>query len=361
MLDEIRRFIDNPQHLPPPLQSLIQSQGRDSLLKFFEKTDEEFGILVSGKTGNGKSTLVNGLIGCKMAKESKYVSREGMTKAVTPHHLRTDEGNIRITVYDSPGLQDSDAGENDTAHMADMKAIKSNLHLSIFCLRMIDVRLSPGSPDVITMKRLTETFGHDYWKHAVIVLTFANAIESIDIEMQETDDPDTKNRMFNNHYDSWKAAIRKALIDDVHISPRVAENVDIIPAGHYKKPKLYDEVKWLSKLWVHCFVKIRSSDAAAAFLCANLSRITSPDDVTAEDFSREPEEQPLVFGERETLGVPRNTFAPMMLCLLAAIYNRARGPEAFKESIVRYAFIYMFPDKYKGSMTHFEPISDSDQ
>ena len=341
ILDEAERAT---QTLPSELECLAEWQ---TVQGFLERNKKDVRILVTGKTGNGKSTLVNGLVGKNVAKESKLVSRKGETTGVVPYCCPVND--INVTVYDSPGLQDADAGKNDAAYLADMAATSSNYDLSIFCLRMIDNRLTPGNPDVITMKKLTELFGEDYWKRTVIVLTFANSIESIDIEMQVVQDPEQKNLLFHANFEDWKGVIRRTLMDDLHISRAITESIPIIPAGHHRIPKLFDQEFWLSQLWLCCFLSMSkdSPEAASAFLHANKSRIISAESITDDSFSVEPEDQPLVLGKKGKTHV--------LFCLLAAIATLFHGRKAFVGRMLRRAFKFMYPNTK--SMTYFQDMT----
>ena len=64
-------------------------------------------ILITGKTGAGKSALVNGIVG-------KYVAKEGETldpETSTVVEYRTTIQDVEVVIYDSPGLQDGTSKE----------------------------------------------------------------------------------------------------------------------------------------------------------------------------------------------------------------------------------------------------------
>ena len=83
-------------------------------------------ILASGKTGSGKSTLLNGIVG------SKFVVGESLkpeTKTVDAHEYRM--GNLKVTAWESPGLQDGTLHEE--AYLKDIAEKKRQLVELTFC------------------------------------------------------------------------------------------------------------------------------------------------------------------------------------------------------------------------------------
>ena len=64
----------------------------------------EVNILVAGKTGVGKSTLVNILVGEEVAKVGKTLYPE--TVDVNPYRLESFHGSgVDVVIWDTPGLQ----------------------------------------------------------------------------------------------------------------------------------------------------------------------------------------------------------------------------------------------------------------
>ena len=84
------------------------------LTEWFQNRNE-VKIFITGKTGVGKSTLVNGLVGKQMAKEGDTLDPE--TSVVKGY--KTKHRSVYVTVWDSPGLQDGT--NNESEYLGDMK------------------------------------------------------------------------------------------------------------------------------------------------------------------------------------------------------------------------------------------------
>ncbi len=84
-------------------------------IKEWLKKHNRFKILVTGKTGTGKTTFVKGL-------KENYVPEEDHllphTVKVTPYEHQQDK--VDFIFYDTPGLKDTVTGSNDYSYLADM-------------------------------------------------------------------------------------------------------------------------------------------------------------------------------------------------------------------------------------------------
>ena len=180
-----------------------------------QKKEEEFCLLITGKTGVGKSSLVNALLGRKLAKEGH--KKVAGTPEVTSYRVTIEGGNIRV--WDSPGLGDGTG--NDEEYLAEIESeIKEKLDLVIFCVKMDDRRLNVGDRD--TLKRLTETFGKNRWKNAVIA--------------------------------HWREAIQKFLSKDLKLDSALVQSLPLVPTGYHRKPSvLLNGTKWPAKFFIHSF------------------------------------------------------------------------------------------------------------
>ena len=226
-----------------------------------QKKEAKFSLLITGKTGVGKSSLVNALVGTKVAKEGhkKVVG----TFEVTSYRA-TIEG-VDVRVWDSPGLRDGTG--NDKNYLAEIASkITEKLDLVIICLRMDDARLSDD--DRRTLQILTETFGKNLWKNAVIALTFANKVEHPAREDREG--------YFLEQLENWREVIHEFLGNDLKLDPELVQSLPLVPTGYHRKPcVLPSGENWLSKFWVACYNVGRKSTAFSLYRI-NIARVRFP-------------------------------------------------------------------------------------
>ncbi|XP_019858017.1 PREDICTED: uncharacterized protein LOC109586283 isoform X2 [Amphimedon queenslandica] len=135
-----------------------------------ENISTDVNILVIGRTGQGKSALVNSLI--ELGEE---IVREGSTTdscTQTPQSYTYPNiiPGVNVTIIDSPGLQD--AQNQEYKHIQEMKNECHEISLALYCMKMTDKRLI--NDDKVAMQKLHQAFGQKFWERVVFVLTFAN-------------------------------------------------------------------------------------------------------------------------------------------------------------------------------------------
>ena len=278
--------------LPPKERQLIED-----VLRKLESGDvsKSISILMTGKTGSGKSTLTNGILGLKVDQAEEGTSIKGRcTTDIVPYESERD--GISVTVWDSPGLQDGT--DHQTEYLQKMKTQCSDVDLTMYCTKVIEKRFVRGkdNPDVVAMEKLTENFGCNFWKNTIIVLTYANTLEAFNVEWEDLSEED-KAKAFRAKIEEWEEQIKDILVEDIEVPKEIVEKVRVVPAGHCKKPKLPGYGYWLSNLWFKCIQTIPSNDARLALVKLNEDRMKKEDDVTKSDFKKEPEEQPIIVSE----------------------------------------------------------------
>ena len=287
-LDEIDKL--DPDLFPVELQSVLDFDK----IKSTYQNAKSVSILITGKTGSGKSTLTNGILGMKLGGETTTAKESGAintacTTEVTMH--RAHKGKIEVTVWDSPGLQDGT--RNQEEYLRQMKHQCTQRDLTLYCIRITEGRFLHGgqNPDVVAMRNLTKAFGGDFWRSTVIVLTFANTIEAFNLEWEDLPLKE-KAKAFQAKIDEWEDQVRAILIKDVKLSKETVYGIRITPAGHYRKPHLPNCKFWLSNLWFNCLSTIPSPEARAALIKINTKRFKTQ--ATSEDFRKSAENQPIV-------------------------------------------------------------------
>ena len=206
------------------------------------KNSSSVTVFVAGKTGTGKSTLVNGIVGT-FCKEGHTLKPE--TTKVEPFDLT--KNGIKVIVWDSPGLQDGTTEESKYLDDIQRKC-KGNIDLFLYCIDMSATRFVPGNPDIKAMRQLTDILGQDMWKNALIILTFAN--EYILQVQYDFDNPEDLRKNFLDEVEDWKETIYQAMQEEVGLDPQLVKNIAVVPAGYYNTPEIVaGDGLWLSRLW----------------------------------------------------------------------------------------------------------------
>ena len=234
----------------------------------WRKSSSSINILITGKTGIGKSSLVNGLVGKKIAVEG------GTLQSSTDQVSKSSQkiSSTDVNVWDSPGLQDESV--NEDKYLADIKLkCKDKIDLFIYCHDMSENRFDDGGTDVTAMKRLTETLGKNVWENGIVVLTMAN-IAFNDATAKFSPDQDAIRKEASRVFGLWDTAIRSALEKQVKLNKDLVSTIPIVPAGHYNTPRLLetDNDPWLSVLWCEA-MKVCKQSAQPAFIKINEHRL----------------------------------------------------------------------------------------
>lgn len=268
------------------------------MTEWFQNSNE-VRIFITGKTGVGKSTLINGLIGAAVAKEGGMLDPE--TTEVKSYEKEFDlkeDGYVKVTVLDSPGLQDGTS--NEPWYLTNIKEKCSGIDICIYCVSMMETRFFKGCADITAIKKLTESLGKEMWENALFVLTFANLAEDSDSQILDADDEE-KTKLFQDKIQLWKNKLAGALVEEAGLDEETANGIIVVPAGHANVPALLDRHHWLSPFWF-ATVHAMKPRAQPAMIKLNTHRIVeNPKEVRSEDLQKFVHEQPIIFSERGAL------------------------------------------------------------
>lgn len=135
-------------------------------------------FLVCGRTGVGKSSLINSLLGRQVCNvndpgmnlENATAAFSAGTTKVNKTVFKVDE--MLVSVWDSPGLQDGT--EHEDSYLQSMYDNCKDVDLVLYCMEMTTVRWTPNEKRALEL--LTRKFGPEFWKKTVLVLTKANMV-----------------------------------------------------------------------------------------------------------------------------------------------------------------------------------------
>ena len=244
-------------------------------------------ILITGKTGTGKSALINGIIGANVSKEGDELNP---TTSKVEEHKRIVRG-VPMLVYDSPGLQDGT--ENEKAYILDMEKKCKKVDLVLYTVSMMDQRVIMKVGDVEAMTKLTIAFGKEFWRRAMLVLTFANQVR----DAKNPEDSTSNQVFFEKRLQIWKDKLLDVM-KKLNVTEEVAKGIPIVPAGYHghTNAHLPGRRYWFSQFWRAVFDRMKeyTEDGYTFLLQFNKDRFKRVYEVTEEDFQKEIFEQPIL-------------------------------------------------------------------
>jgi GTPase SAR1 family protein len=192
-------------------------------------------FVLAGRTGVGKSSTVNKLLGREVAKVGKF---EATTMSVEPYEHKIN--GINITIIDTPGLcDDLEETGNDQQYLNLMKSKVNQMVSMWFVSRLDETRVS--SDEKRGIKLLSKAFGNKAWSCSVIVFTFANSVSAS--EYQE---------VLNKRTELIRREIAKYVGEDI------ANKIPSIAVDNQSETTP-DGKEWLGEFFTRIFVRASES------------------------------------------------------------------------------------------------------
>lgn len=245
---------DNHQNVPvqgPPvypatvtgIDVLADQQTKEILDKIGSATDPTLRIVVTGKTGVGKSSFIQALF----LEEGRIFRRPEHTREVStrPMPIYSPSGQrVTVELTDTPGMEaliGLGRRANRREYVRQVSPAFKRADILLFCVRMDD---DIREEEVEMIRFVLREFSTLIWTKVMFVLTFANRVT--------TDCPEEeKEHEFTERFTTMQRALQRAM-QQAGIGEDVAVATPVCVAGHPEHKQLPTSNDWTCSFLVEC-------------------------------------------------------------------------------------------------------------
>ena len=246
------------------VKSLSQVSVEESFHNFMDlkqlfPDSQNIKIVVCGKGGTGKSSLINTILGQEVFKADGPGEGSNFTFNTETSGVTVSVQNVTIEIYETPSFQEITASEGGERPIDDLYKKCQHPDLVIYCVDIKETRWFVQ--DVKETRLLTEKFGVTFWENSLLVFTKANILTQMN---QENDNEKT---FCKRTYDNFVQIVQEQLIEQ-GVSSSVTNNIPAVLAGSerdkylpYVSKTVSDTCNegyqdFLPELWLTCFEQI---------------------------------------------------------------------------------------------------------
>lgn len=190
-------------------------------------------VVIAGKSGAGKSALINNLL---RTEEEIELSPDSTTDRLIIHKMRRD--NITIKIIDTPGLKEE--GREKRKQLKELSQFTNgSADLLVYCIPVAPgLKFTDANPTI--MRSLQDVFGPGVWDNCVVVFTFSNLAWSH--IRSSTDQEEAAIAKYKAYIQSYADRFQQALVRlkalnvevgtvfDLPPHPRAQDDITVIPA-----------------------------------------------------------------------------------------------------------------------------------
>ena len=238
--------MDSPRDSPSPVST---EEEIKKTVNVWVAQGKSLRIVFFGKTGTGKSSLINSLFGKVVAKEGSSIYAQTTDVKCYTETITVIVDDVRVTLWDTPGLKDPLSDGKKTIKEIQDKCLP-NVDLFVYCTKF-DQRL--GQDDVDCIQDITNAFGAKIWKRTVFALTFANG----------TSVPRSENKTLEEYFISrereWETGLRN-MLKDSSVNPAELpigkiNTIPVVPTG-YGDESIPGGRQWFTDFWIACLKQV---------------------------------------------------------------------------------------------------------
>lgn len=234
--------------------------SRDLTLDLKQSRVRQTRILVVGRTGVGKSSTINSLIGTHVASVGHF---EPTTSEL--HFFNGKIEGIPILVVDTPGFADTRSDRsNDERYVDLITRLTGEIDLLLFITGLDDPRVEKGEHD--TMHILAQRLSPEIWDRSIVLLTRSDRVSR---------------KEFKAVLKGRTAVLRKAFGEVIGDK---ASSIPFVSISN-QRTRTPDRKQWMGELWVQMLKRI-GEHGFEAFALASIARLSieggAEDGVAAE-------------------------------------------------------------------------------
>lgn len=197
-------------------------------------------FLLVGRTGVGKSSTINSLLGAEVAPISKY--RATTMEVITYPH---NHDGLHYNIVDTPGLCDDLAETgNDLGYLENIRKSAETADCVWFVTELDAARVTGDEKRGI--KLISEALGEEIWSRSIIVFTRADKVEASEFEK----DLSERTQLIKKEIEKY--------------SPRNAKKIPAVAVSN-RNSLLPNGKPWLGELFTQVYIRF-SDEGSIPFL-----------------------------------------------------------------------------------------------